>query len=612
MDSTTKITREIVQKLIRAHGELYDYSLVKYINGNKQIDIICKTHGIFKQTARAHMAGQGCPKCTQSGNWIYGRSSQERFISRAKAIHGDKYDYTKVNYVKVMAKIIITCKTHGDFEQLANSHLNGRGCPICARNTKKNTAQFVKESKTIHGNTYIYRKTVYNKATEKLTITCKMHGDFEQTPVQHLDGQGCLKCGIISMKEKLTKTTPDYIRKANKIHNNKYDYTKTKYVGKNTPIIIICKTHGEFLQRPGDHINGRHGCPTCAGNQRKTTDQFITEANVVHGNIYTYSNTSYKNSKTDLVVTCPQHGDFHITPQEHLIGRGCSTCNVSSGQLEVIQYVNSLGLKTIINDRNIIKPYEIDIIIPELNIGIEYHGSYWHSYQSNETIEERMRHSIKCDMALASNHQLLQVYDYEWMTKKEIVKSIISIKLKKAKIYIPARKCTIKAINNVAAQEFFNSNHLQGYRHAGITYALVNNDDIICAMSFSKHSKYQWEIIRLATKQYTICNGGASRLLQHFKVTKSPKSILTYADRRYSTGSVYTTCGFSKNGITQPGYVYVAAGRPPIIISRYKCQKHKLHKLLGDSFDNNLTEAQNMFNNKYRRLWDAGHYRYIA
>lgn len=137
--------------------------------------------------------------------WRAGKplKTTSQFIDDAIRIHGNKYDYDKVIYVNKNTRVIITCRTHGDFEQVANNHLQGDGCAKCARNKKKTTRSFIEAAMLIHGDTYIYDKVEYVNKDSKVTITCRVHGDFEQRPGSHLRGAGCAKCTKRISKQEL-------------------------------------------------------------------------------------------------------------------------------------------------------------------------------------------------------------------------------------------------------------------------------------------------------------------------------------------------------------------------------------------------------------------------
>ena len=205
----------------------------------------------------------------------------ENFIKKAKFIHDDKYDYSKVNYINALAKIIIVCSKHNEFNQTPNSHLNGQGCPKCGIEKRctlktKTISWFIGEANKIHGNKYDYSQFIYKKRKIKGIIICPIHGEFEQTPDVHLDSHGCPKC---SHPSKIS-TIEEFVQKANNIQNSKYDYSLVKYIGAHKKVIIICKKHGEFLQKPNSHLDGQ-GCPVCNNSKgEENITQFLKENNI--------------------------------------------------------------------------------------------------------------------------------------------------------------------------------------------------------------------------------------------------------------------------------------------------------------------------------------------
>ena len=309
-----KTTEDFIKEAKAVHGDRYDYSSTEY-NGNKtKVKIGCPIHGEFEQTPSKHLSGCGCPKC--SGN---AKKTTEDFIKEAKAVHGDRYDYSLVNYVNIETTVKIICPKHGVFEQKPNAHLSGSGCPKCiGRN--KTTKDFIKEAKAIHGDRYDYSSTEYNGNKTKVKIGCPIHGEFEQTPSKHLSGCGCPKCS-----GNAKKTTEDFIKEAKAVHGDRYDYSSTEYINATTKVKIGCKIHGEFEQTPDNHLHG-NGCPKCGGTVKKATDEFIKDAIAVHGDKYNYSSTEYKNAKTKVKIGCIEHGEFEQTPNKHLQGKGCPKC----------------------------------------------------------------------------------------------------------------------------------------------------------------------------------------------------------------------------------------------------------------------------------------------
>jgi hypothetical protein len=179
------------------------------------------------------------------------------FIQKAKNVHGDRYDYSKSNYVNTRIAVDICCHEHGVFQQTPSNHLLGQNCPICMKRGKSNNERFIVSAKEVHGNKYDYSKVIYVGNKTKVEIICKEHGIFEQTPTSHLFGNGCPKCngGIIS-------DCCEFIDKAKEIHGDKYDYSLVEYVNSQTKIKIICYEHGIFKMKPNNHLSGQC-CPQC-------------------------------------------------------------------------------------------------------------------------------------------------------------------------------------------------------------------------------------------------------------------------------------------------------------------------------------------------------------
>jgi len=317
---------------------------------------------------------------------------------------------------------------------------------------------------------------------------------------------------------------------------------------------------------------------------------------------FNYSSTTFGNWSDKISIVCNAcNNHINISPQKHIEHGYCHKCGISGGQREIAEYLNTVGHQPIINDRTQLDGLELDIFLPANRLAIEFHGIYWHSYDVKETPKQKKRHQLKALKAADANITLLQFFDFEWDNHREIVQSMIKNKLGLSK-KTNARDFKVAEIPNKIAAKFFTDNHIQGHRVAKTTLALLDNDNIMMAVSFSK-AKDGYEIIRMATKINHIVRGGASRLLSHFK----QEQLSTYADLRYSSGNAYATLGFKKISTTQPGYFYTKQkGVNYQILSRQQCQKHKLSKLLGNSFNPELSEAQNMFNHGYRRVWTAG------
>ena len=338
--SKRKTKEQFIKDAINVHGELYDYSKVIYQNTNTNVIIICNKHGDFLQRPSAHINQYaGCKKCADEKFAKDRTFTTEIFIKRAKEKHCDIYDYSLVNYKSSQENIIIKCKKHGEFLQKPNNHLQGDGCRKCGSEkignlTRKTTEQFIEEAIKIHGDKYIYDKVIYETTHTKVIIICKKHNEFLQCPSEHLIGRGCPECGKISAHDKQRFTKEIFIEKANKKHNNQYDYSKVEYIDSQTKVIIICKIHGEFPQQANSHIQG-YGCNLCAikknsDNQRFTPEQIIKKAIEIHGDLYDYSDINYVNYSSTIKIKCniDDHGIFEQLPGNHIrFKQGCPKCS---------------------------------------------------------------------------------------------------------------------------------------------------------------------------------------------------------------------------------------------------------------------------------------------
>lgn len=319
----TKDTEWFLEKARAIHGDRYDYSETVYTKATEKLCIFCHEkddggyeHGRFWLTPHAHLSHSGgCPKCGHPKHTV------EWFIKQARAVHGDLYDYSQTTYENNHTPLTVICPDHGPFDIFPSSHLRGAGCPKCAgRNLT--TAEFIEQARKVHGDKYEYDKVEYANRTTPVIITCPVHGDFWQTPGNHLRGAGCIQCHIDSR----TTDLETFIVRANEVHGNKYDYSKVVYVNSGTKISIICPEHGEFRQIPNNHLRGA-GCPACAGKMKKDTETFINAARQVHGDKYDYSKVEYKTNKDKVCIICPEHGEFWQAPAGHLKGAGCPECS---------------------------------------------------------------------------------------------------------------------------------------------------------------------------------------------------------------------------------------------------------------------------------------------
>ena len=308
--------------------------------------------------------------------------TKEEFIIKAVNKHGIRFDYSKVIYKGNKTKVCIICPEHGEFWQTPNSHLRGQGgCPICAKllriKKKSHTQrQFIEKAQKVHGGKYDYSKVEYTHNKKKVCIICPEHGEFWQLPSSHLRGQGCPKC---NKSNKLTKE--DFIEKAKKVHGDKYDYSKVKYINSWTKVCIICPEHGEFWQTPNGHLMGC-GCRKCYNEKihkiKYTTEEIIKKFEKINGDYFNYSKFEYSGINEKSIIICPIHGEFEMSAHEHLKGCGCPKCNQSSLEKEIKE---ALTNKHIEFEEEKTFPWlkykgnqYLDFYIPKYNVAIECQG----------------------------------------------------------------------------------------------------------------------------------------------------------------------------------------------------------------------------------------------
>ena len=551
-------TEIFINKCIEKYGNRYDYSKVNYVNSQTKVCIICPIHGEFYQYPASFLQGHGCQKCATEATHKLQRSTTEEFIKKARKVHGNKYDYSKVNYI--------------------------------------------------------------NNET-KVCIICDVHGEFWQKPSAHLSGSGCYKCGKVSMSEKQAMTKSEFIQRANEIHGNKYNYDKVILNGMNNKVIITCPEHGDFKQTPSSHINNKCGCPKC-GNKLKnqinklTTETFIEKAKEIHGTQYDYSKVEYVDYNTPVCIICPIHDEFWQTPDSHLQGKGCRRCNksISKHEREINDYINQvLNIETVISVRNIIPPLELDIYVPSKQIAIEYNGILWHSEQFGKN---NNYHLNKLKLCKQKGIKLIQIFEDEYLQHKEIVfnkiKHLLNISENLPKV--AARKCTIKEIDSHTAEQFLNTYHIQGFVGSTIYLGGYYNDTLIGVMTFKQQTNNsdKWELTRFASDYHYICQGVGGKLFKHFIRKYNPSEVKSFADRRWTineTDNLYIKLGFEFDRYTYPDYTYVCKNGGTCRFHKFNFRKQILHKKYG--LDLSMTEDEMTKELGYFKIWDCGLIRYV-
>lgn len=236
--------------------------------------------------------------------------------------------------------------------------------------------RFIIKAQNKHKNKYDYSKVKYNTCKQKVCIICPEHGEFWQTPDNHLQGRGCPVCRYISSGKKNSWTKDIFILKAREVHGWKYDYSKVEYINNTTPVCIICPEHGEFWQIPSVHIYNKAGCPRCSRNHKYTTVEFIETLPNWITEKYDFSKFEYKRTHDKSILICPEHGEFLISPHNIRAGIGCPSCSESKLERTVRLFLkdNSITYISEYKQDADFHKQTIDFYLPDYNIGIECQG----------------------------------------------------------------------------------------------------------------------------------------------------------------------------------------------------------------------------------------------
>ena len=315
----------------------------------------------------------------------------------------------------------------------------------------------------------------------------------------------------------------------------------------------------------------------------------------------------YNNSSIDIEVKCLVCNHIFTTKYSN-IQQGCGFCSVcypkhcSVAEQEIKKFIKSLGFETIENSKKLIPPYELDIYISEKKFAIEYNGLYWHSENQGK---DKFYHLKKLELCLEKNITLIQIFEDEWLHKKDIVKNRLKQLLKVSNAErIHARLCKIKEIANDIKNKFLNCYHLQGQDTSSIRLGAFYSDKLVSVMTFSRGSIAKgakitnnfWELNRFCICYNYHIPGIASKLLKHFQRNYEWINIYSYADRRWSTGNVYNVLGFKEIHCTLPNYWYVKGN--------IRLHRYGLRKRPNESKD--IPEWILRTNEGYSRIWDCG------
>ncbi len=490
-------------------------------------------------------------------------------------------------YINAASSIIIRCPNGHVRTTTCNDIVsrNGAICRVCtpATNSKKTTEQVSQ----ILATRDLILCSEYLGAAEPITVTRISCGHTYIIPRASSAIRGravlCPECKPnYNLTEELSKNNHTLL---------------SEYSNRKTNVRILNNNCGhEYLINPGHYLYDKIGvqCIVCGTIKHR----FFT------GLINHEVMDTYTTAQTPIRVKNTSCGhEYSVTPNNLVCaGSGliCRICNptISKPEEEIKQFIaDNYNGWVVHNDRSLISPKELDIVLPDLGLAFEINGEYWHR-------DRPTYHQEKTNAVEALEYQLIHISDIQWNTKQDIIKSrILSLLGKSNKIY--ARNCVVKPLDYMP-KEFLHTNHIQGIGSpTGINYGLYHKDELVAVMTFKKTQLYsaEYELVRYCSKLNTSIIGGPSKLLKAFARDHNNPSILSYAARDWSTGNLYERLGFTFIKYTEPGYHYFKNNE---VFSRQMFQKHKLKELFPKSYSDAKSEREILLEEGYHRYYDSG------
>ena len=626
--------------------------LEEYKGANNKIKVKCKKCGYEWETTGDRLLNKraGCPKCAIINRGDKTRKTNNIFIEELKEVNHNIEPLDE--YINSREYITVKCKICNHIWKTTPDRLinKKRGCPKCAGTIRKTNEKFVEDLKGVNPN--IEPLEEYDGANKEIKVKClKCNHIWKTTPDRLVRRKiGCPKCSNIDRGNKMRKTKEQFIEELKVINPN--IELVGEYVNNHTKLKFECKTCGNIWEAsPHKILETKYGCPKCATKKgaelcsktlRKSNLKFLEDLKEINKNIEPLD--KYTNCYTRLRFKCKICNHIWITTPNHIFqGTGCPKCannGTSKGEQDLIdtlkETINSyiergiriklyketeenLKNKYVLEERKYFsnngKRYQLDIYFPNLKLGIEYDGNYWHS----DDMKDKHYQVEKREFFKELGIKVIFIREDEWDFKREkMLYRIMSILgLYKMKTY--ARKLYVDLeVPNFEANKLMELSHIQGKDNSSIKIGLRNkHETLVAVMTFGKpryitktkdDEETTYELIRYCTYPESVIIGGFSKLLkagEEYLKTLGVTRIKTFADRRFSSDddNVYLKNGFNLNNISGANYVYVKGYE---VLKRYECQKHKLHKILGDNFDESLSETVNMANNGYLRIYDSG------
>ena len=602
----------------------FNYGRASYESLGPHISAICPVHGKIQLDIRAHKKGGGCKKCSLVSG---GQKHTYKKLIKAKKIIKDKYkgnievDYS--TFTSARNKVRAVCDAHGEFftsfTQLVGRHKHG--CPNCAAK-QRGAAKRISEEEIIKritekfGYKYQVKETFIKKEATWITVICKEHGEFQVRAVSFIKNSvGCKKCADSSTGELKRLTQAEVIDKLEKKYPNKFDYSLVEFKNIRTAIKLRCIEHKNIFEMTVKDLLNKaviYACPECSPLKPLTFEEFDEVASSITADRYIFIEDTYKGLSKEVSACCKEHKIIFKVWADSVLkfGSGCPLCENSHrggswAQRNIAEALSDSDINFLYNDRKTLEGKEIDIHLPEHNLGIEYNGLYWHSEECKD-VKDAKWHMLNKQLMGREKEIFIAHFDSSIPNHKIINYALFRCGKIKS---VYGRKTKVVDVPKSTAVEFYDQYHIQGAAKGCIYYGLEYEGELAAVIAFSRANSERgnkdpnrWELRRLAFKSSVV--GGASKLFKHFlRNHKEVTSIISYSDNRWFDGKVYGILGFELVKESGPDYAYTKNGK-----LFHKAQfRHAVMKTRKNfNYDAKMTEAENTKANRFYKIWDCG------
>ena len=560
---------EFIARAVATHGDRYDYSKAVYIGKGAKVTIVCPKHGEFQQAPAAHTAGRGCPACcneARTGKLADAATQIAKFAAKHPTL-----DFTAAEYFGAREPLTAVCPEHGPVTKPAY-YWNTYGCPDCGRarslaapkrtdqlrpyndarmyESERNFWEFAKAN----AERFDFSKARFVKQDAPVEVRCRKHDVVFYPTVRNLmlSGQGCARCGAEAISVARSRTQEDVLAEFVEVHGDKYDYSGVEYSGRHEKVRIRCRKHDhEFMQTPGNHIQGGGGCPVCAAS-------------------------------------------------------------LSKNEAAIADWLESLGVVVERRNRSVLAPKEIDIWLPGHKIGIEYHGLYWHTEDRvGNAHREKWELAQKAGIRLiqvfedewANKEQIIKARLQALIGRASKVAarkcSVVTLSHAQAAVFLNTYH--IQGIGPAASVYL-------GLESGGELAAVATFGK---GRSGAMVARGGWEVLRYASRGTVV--GGFGKLFSEFLRREAPSEVVSYCDLRYGDGRLYAALGFTLDAVTEPDYWWLPSKNTTERVSRYQTQKHKIakHPVLKEFYSPDLSERAICEAAGWKQVLGVGNQRWI-